>query len=129
MNEIYEINQILNCGWRFKVNTMIITVESNNLNGWKRTRKKSHAWLGTFAMTGRNALPIELITSQLESRPLRVPNIPDGGNDMILFNRLVVYSHYLFYTTRIISGAPSVKFRKISVRKTIWDLEFLEHLL
>ena len=28
-----------------------------------------------------------------------------------------------------ISGAPNVNFRKISVRKTIWDLEFSEHLL
>ena len=27
------------------------------------------------------------------------------------------------------SGAPNVNFRKISVRKTIWDLEFLEHFL
>ena len=27
------------------------------------------------------------------------------------------------------SGAPNVNFRKISVRKTIWDLEFSEHLL
>ena len=27
------------------------------------------------------------------------------------------------------SGAPNDNFRKISVRKTIWDLEFLEHLL
>ena len=27
------------------------------------------------------------------------------------------------------SGAPNVNFWKISVRKTIWDLEFLEHLL
>ena len=26
-------------------------------------------------------------------------------------------------------GAPNVSFRKISVRKTIWDLEFSEHLL
>ena len=26
-------------------------------------------------------------------------------------------------------GAPNVNFRKISVRKTIWDLEFSEHLL
>ena len=28
-----------------------------------------------------------------------------------------------------ISEAPNVNFRKISVRKTIWDLEFSEHLL
>ena len=28
-----------------------------------------------------------------------------------------------------LSRAPNVNFRKISVRKTIWDLEFLEHLL
>ena len=28
-----------------------------------------------------------------------------------------------------ISGAPNVNFRKISARKTIWDLEFSEHLL
>ena len=35
-------------------------------------------------------------------------------------------SKYLF---QIISGAPKVNFRKISVRKTIWDLEFSEHLL
>ena len=27
------------------------------------------------------------------------------------------------------SGAPNVNFRKISVRKTIWDLEFSKHLL
>ena len=27
------------------------------------------------------------------------------------------------------SGAPNHNFQKISVRKTIWDLEFLEHLL
>ena len=27
------------------------------------------------------------------------------------------------------SGAPNVNFRKMSVRKTIWDLEFSEHLL
>ena len=26
-------------------------------------------------------------------------------------------------------GAPNANFRKISVRKTIWDLEFSEHLL
>ena len=26
-------------------------------------------------------------------------------------------------------GAPNTNFRKISVRKTIWDLEFSEHLL
>ena len=30
---------------------------------------------------------------------------------------------------RQITEAPNVNFRKISVRKTIWDLEFLEHLL
>ena len=29
----------------------------------------------------------------------------------------------------IITGAPNVNFRKISVRKTIGDLEFSEHLL
>ena len=29
----------------------------------------------------------------------------------------------------IISGAPDVNFRKITVRKTIWDPEFSEHLL
>ena len=27
------------------------------------------------------------------------------------------------------AGAPNDNFRKISVRKTIWDLEFSEHLL
>ena len=27
------------------------------------------------------------------------------------------------------SGAPNVNFWKISVRKTIWDVEFSEHLL
>ena len=60
-------------------------------------------------MTGRNALPIELITSQLESRPLRVPNIPDGGNDMIFFfsrfffNRLGrLLALLVLYTSRII---------------------------
>ena len=28
-----------------------------------------------------------------------------------------------------LSGAPNVNFRKIFARKTIWDLEFSEHLL
>ena len=28
-----------------------------------------------------------------------------------------------------VPGAPNGNFRKISVRKTIWDLEFSEHLL
>ena len=27
----------------------------------------------------------------------------------------------------VFSGAPNVNFREISVRKTIWDLEFSEH--
>ena len=31
-------------------------------------------------------------------------------------------------SVKIISGAPNVNFRKISVRKTISDLEFSEHL-
>ena len=30
---------------------------------------------------------------------------------------------------RVVPGAPNVNFRRISVRKTIWDLEFSEHLL
>ena len=29
----------------------------------------------------------------------------------------------------VLAGAPNVNFRKTSVRKTIWDLEFSEHLL
>ena len=35
----------------------------------------------------------------------------------------------LFYSLGQQSGAPNINFRKISVRKAIWDLEFLEHLL
>ena len=35
-----------------------------------------------------------------------------------------------FYTSQSVStGAPNDNFWKISVRKTIWDLEFSEHLL
>ena len=98
-------------GEDFKVNTTIIAVEKKkNLSGWKRTWKKSHAWLGTFAMTGRNALSIELIKPTGERAILRVPNIPaDGGNqDMNFFisgsfsTVKVVYSLYLLYIERII---------------------------
>ena len=32
-------------------------------------------------------------------------------------------------TQAMLSGAPNVNFRKISVQKTIWDLEFSEHFL
>ena len=32
-------------------------------------------------------------------------------------------------TEPLLPGAPNDNFRKISVRKTIWDLEFSEHLL
>ena len=40
-------------------------------------------------------------------------------------------AHYLMVSLRSdiqITGAPNDNFRKISVRKTIWDLEFSEHL-
>ena len=37
-------------------------------------------------------------------------------------DRLVLFNVHM-------SGAPNVDFGKISVRKTIWDLEFSEHLL
>ena len=33
------------------------------------------------------------------------------------------------HISSIITGAPNDNFWKISVRKTIWDLEFSEHLL
>ena len=33
------------------------------------------------------------------------------------------------YLLTISSGAPNVNFRKVSVRNTIWDLQFTEHLL
>ena len=100
-NEMYETNQILNCGWRFKSeyydHRSLVKEPIKRLK--KNLKKKSRAWLGTFAMTGRNALPIELITSQLESRPLLVPNIPDGGNDMIFFFKVLFQPLRLF--TRI----------------------------
>ena len=35
----------------------------------------------------------------------------------------------ILYWLSITSGAPNVNFRKISVRRTIWDLELSEHLL
>ena len=35
----------------------------------------------------------------------------------------------MFYLSGNWAGAPNVNFRKISVRKTIWDLEFSEHFL
>ena len=37
--------------------------------------------------------------------------------------------NYKFNVCMYVSGAPNVNFRKIFVRKTIWDLEFSEHLL
>ena len=62
---MYETNQILNCGWRFKSeyydHRSLVKEPIKRLK--KNLKKKSRAWLGTFAMTGRNALPIELITS------------------------------------------------------------------
>ena len=63
-------------------------------------------------MTGRNALPIELITSQLESRPLRVPNIPDGGNDMIFFFKVLFQPLRLFtrITCFILRGSYSLSY-------------------
>ena len=36
---------------------------------------------------------------------------------------------FVIHISKYISGAANVNFRKISVRKTIWDLEFSEHLL
>ena len=42
-------------------------------------------------------------------------------------SRIVLGS--LIWGYRVESGAPSVNFLKMSVRKTIWDLEFSEHLL
>ena len=44
------------------------------------------------------------------------------------------YTEYMFVSFKEVvkekdSGAPNVNFRKISVRKTFWDVEFSEHLL
>ena len=36
---------------------------------------------------------------------------------------------FMPHTCVLSSGAPNVNFLKISVRKTIWDLEFSDHLL
>ena len=41
---------------------------------------------------------------------------------------LVVFHDTLYFSWES-TGAPNVNFRKISVRKTISDLEFSEHLL
>ena len=40
----------------------------------------------------------------------------------------VTYARKPHWIPKKWSGAPNVNFRKISVRKTIWDLEFSEHL-
>ena len=41
----------------------------------------------------------------------------------------MVLPQLLKINTLVLSGAPNDNFRKISVRKTIWDLEFSENLL
>ena len=43
--------------------------------------------------------------------------------------RFFHYGHYAQLQTTKRTGALNVNFLKISVRKTIWDLEFSEHLL
>ena len=50
-------------------------------------------------------------------------SLTDFNNHLIIFT--VVDEKKLNGST---SGAPNVNFRKISVRKTIWDLEFSEPL-
>ena len=75
---------------------MIITVESNNTVEKEPEKKKSGLTGNLCYDRTQRSTHRAINTSQLESRPLRVPYVPDGGNDMILFNRLVVYSPYLF---------------------------------
>ena len=53
---------------------------------------------------------------------IRLPALIDSPD---FVSRLPELSIFLLLN----SGAPNVNFWKISVRKTIWDLEFSEHLL
>ena len=46
--------------------------------------------------------------------------------NQVTFSHLRFIDFSVFFGT-VISGAPKVNFRKISVRKTIGDLEFSEH--
>ena len=44
-------------------------------------------------------------------------------------NRFLNSTAKTCFYLHIYTGAPNVNFRKSSVRKTIWELEFSEHLL
>ena len=51
------------------------------------------------------------------------------SSSLIHMARLMInHSNHILIVIHL-SGAPNGNFRKISVRKTIWDLEFSEHLL
>ena len=47
----------------------------------------------------------------------------------LIDGELLSIMHKIIFKTAPITGAPNVNFRKISVQKTIRDLEFSEHLL
>ena len=67
---------------------------------------------------------IHILESRIQNPESKTPQIILTGHSCRFLDLLVILS-----SSVILSGAPNVNFRKISVRKTIWDLEFLKHLL
>ena len=69
-----------------------------------------------------NTVEPTLLTETLVGGQLYLP--PPSQNPVFLNSRK---NSILLHSRK--PGAPHVNFRKISVRETIWDLEFSEHLL
>ena len=88
----------------------------------------------------QNSYPKQIIRSQKRWVIQKKKTFFDGWRlnlrpfDGLAINPIETLLQCIFYTglqrTSSCSGAwPNVNFRKISVRKTIWDLEFSEYLL
>ena len=94
---------------------------------YSATRRIFNSLLGVSSgdETLRLIFDILLEEEKTTTRQQPTKNVVDGKD----FVKLTKKALKLGAESLDFSGAPNINFRKISVRETIWDLEFSEHLL
>ena len=121
------------CNWlgRYSARLQVVPHFSSGIVEWakcERARKSSHARKGNTRQGDKNEGPSFFLS------PSRVAFSCIHGVIFMcthVFLALLSLRDYTrsLYSADQLSGAPNVNFRKISVRKRIWNLEFSEHLL
>ena len=115
------------CNWRSRYSARLQVVPHFS-SGIVERAKCECAWKSSHARKGN--------TRQGE-RKMRDPRVAFSCIHGVIFMHTHVFLALLslrdytrsLYSADQLSGAPNISFRKISVQKTIWNLEFSEHLL